>query len=207
MMRFPGEKLRTDLQALGLTPHAAARAAGGVKGIYDWIKGRATPRVTALKRVLDANGISPLPYRDFLVLRSHVTLFCSTCKRTRERQLLGQHRRALKQRTDGVYILTCGACKNRMLAPNGLRSIETSRLVEKLGRRADYVRDAARGGDPAAQDERRRVVADGPKDEILQVERLAGLFGISVEMARRDGHDNSAFLLADHQVHFATWRT
>jgi iron complex transport system ATP-binding protein len=33
-----------------------------------------------------------------------------------------------------------------------------------------------------------RVVADGPKEEVLQVERLAGLFGVTVEMARRDGH-------------------
>ena len=33
-----------------------------------------------------------------------------------------------------------------------------------------------------------RVVADGPKEEILKVERLAGLFGVSVEMSRRDGH-------------------
>jgi iron complex transport system ATP-binding protein len=33
-----------------------------------------------------------------------------------------------------------------------------------------------------------RVVADGPKEEILQVERLTGLFGVSVEMARRGGH-------------------
>ena len=35
---------------------------------------------------------------------------------------------------------------------------------------------------------RGRIVADGPKEEILQVERLAGLFGVSVEMERRDGH-------------------
>ena len=35
---------------------------------------------------------------------------------------------------------------------------------------------------------RGRVVADGPKDEILQVERLSALFGVNVEMARRDGH-------------------
>jgi iron complex transport system ATP-binding protein len=33
-----------------------------------------------------------------------------------------------------------------------------------------------------------RVVADGPKEEILQVERLASLFGVGLEMARRDGH-------------------
>jgi len=33
-----------------------------------------------------------------------------------------------------------------------------------------------------------RVVGDGPKEEILQVERLAVLFGVSVQMARRDGH-------------------
>ena len=33
-----------------------------------------------------------------------------------------------------------------------------------------------------------RVVGDGPKEEILRVERLAGLFGVNVEMARRDGH-------------------
>ena len=33
-----------------------------------------------------------------------------------------------------------------------------------------------------------RVVADGPKEEILEVERLAELFGVKVEMARRDGH-------------------
>jgi iron complex transport system ATP-binding protein len=36
--------------------------------------------------------------------------------------------------------------------------------------------------------DRGRVVADGPKEEILQVERLASLFGVPVEMARRDGH-------------------
>jgi iron complex transport system ATP-binding protein len=35
---------------------------------------------------------------------------------------------------------------------------------------------------------RGRVVADGPKEEILQVERLSELFGIRVEMAQRDGH-------------------
>jgi iron complex transport system ATP-binding protein len=35
---------------------------------------------------------------------------------------------------------------------------------------------------------RGRVVADGPKEEMLQVERLAALFGVGVEMARRDGH-------------------
>jgi iron complex transport system ATP-binding protein len=35
---------------------------------------------------------------------------------------------------------------------------------------------------------RGRIVADGPKEEILQVERLAALFGVKVEMARRDGH-------------------
>lgn len=33
-----------------------------------------------------------------------------------------------------------------------------------------------------------RVVADGAKEEILQVERLAALFGVGVEMARRNGH-------------------
>ena len=35
---------------------------------------------------------------------------------------------------------------------------------------------------------RGRVVADGPKEEMLQVPRLAALFGVNVEMARRDGH-------------------
>lgn len=35
---------------------------------------------------------------------------------------------------------------------------------------------------------RGRVVADGPKEEILQVERLTALFGVSVEMVQRDGH-------------------
>lgn len=35
---------------------------------------------------------------------------------------------------------------------------------------------------------RGRVVADGPKEEMLQVERLTALFGVNVEMARRDGH-------------------
>jgi len=33
-----------------------------------------------------------------------------------------------------------------------------------------------------------RVVADGPKDEILRVDRLTKLFGTPVEMARRDGY-------------------
>jgi iron complex transport system ATP-binding protein len=33
-----------------------------------------------------------------------------------------------------------------------------------------------------------RIVADGPKEEILKVDRLRELFGVEVEMARRDGH-------------------
>lgn len=35
---------------------------------------------------------------------------------------------------------------------------------------------------------RGRIVADGPKEEILQVQHLKALFGVNVEMARRDGH-------------------
>jgi iron complex transport system ATP-binding protein len=35
---------------------------------------------------------------------------------------------------------------------------------------------------------RGRVVADGPKEQMLQVERLGVLFGVKVQMARRDGH-------------------
>jgi len=35
---------------------------------------------------------------------------------------------------------------------------------------------------------RGRVVADGAKEEILRVDKLQELFGVSVEMARRDGH-------------------
>jgi iron complex transport system ATP-binding protein len=35
---------------------------------------------------------------------------------------------------------------------------------------------------------RGRVVADGPKEQMLQVERLGALFGVNVQMARRDGH-------------------
>jgi iron complex transport system ATP-binding protein len=33
-----------------------------------------------------------------------------------------------------------------------------------------------------------RVVADGPKEELLRVERLSALFGVTVQMAQRDGH-------------------
>ena len=33
-----------------------------------------------------------------------------------------------------------------------------------------------------------RIVADGPKDELLTEERLQNLFGVRVTMARRDGH-------------------
>jgi len=33
-----------------------------------------------------------------------------------------------------------------------------------------------------------RVVADGPKEQMLQVERLGALFGVNVQMTRRDGH-------------------
>jgi iron complex transport system ATP-binding protein len=33
-----------------------------------------------------------------------------------------------------------------------------------------------------------RIVAEGPKDEMLQPERLEGLFGIKVEMARHEGY-------------------
>jgi len=35
---------------------------------------------------------------------------------------------------------------------------------------------------------RGRIVADGPKEEILRVERLSKLFGVKVDMARRDGY-------------------
>jgi iron complex transport system ATP-binding protein len=33
-----------------------------------------------------------------------------------------------------------------------------------------------------------RIVADGPKEEMLQVERLSELFGVKVDLARRDGY-------------------
>ena len=33
-----------------------------------------------------------------------------------------------------------------------------------------------------------RVLTDGPKEKVLQVETLAALFGVSVQMERRDGH-------------------
>ena len=33
-----------------------------------------------------------------------------------------------------------------------------------------------------------RIVADGPKEELLTEERLQNLFGVRVTMARRDGH-------------------
>ncbi len=33
-----------------------------------------------------------------------------------------------------------------------------------------------------------RVVADGLKDEILRAERMEKLFGVRLEMARRDGY-------------------
>jgi iron complex transport system ATP-binding protein len=32
------------------------------------------------------------------------------------------------------------------------------------------------------------IVADGPKEELLQVDRLKALFGVNVELSRRDGH-------------------
>jgi iron complex transport system ATP-binding protein len=35
---------------------------------------------------------------------------------------------------------------------------------------------------------RGRILADGPKEEVLKVERLAALFGVKVEIARRNGH-------------------
>ena len=35
---------------------------------------------------------------------------------------------------------------------------------------------------------RGRIVSDGPKEEILQVERLTALFGVNLRMTRRDGH-------------------
>jgi iron complex transport system ATP-binding protein len=35
---------------------------------------------------------------------------------------------------------------------------------------------------------RGRIVADGPKEEMLQVERLSQLFGLKVDLARRDGY-------------------
>jgi iron complex transport system ATP-binding protein len=35
---------------------------------------------------------------------------------------------------------------------------------------------------------RGHIVADGPKDKILQVERLGAVFGVPVEIARRDGY-------------------
>jgi iron complex transport system ATP-binding protein len=35
---------------------------------------------------------------------------------------------------------------------------------------------------------RGRIVADGPKDEILRVERLSNLFGVKADLGRRDGY-------------------
>ena len=33
-----------------------------------------------------------------------------------------------------------------------------------------------------------RIVADGPKEEVLQAERLSKLFGIEVKLGRRAGY-------------------
>jgi ABC-type cobalamin/Fe3+-siderophores transport system ATPase subunit len=33
-----------------------------------------------------------------------------------------------------------------------------------------------------------RIVADGKKEEVLQAEKLSKLFGLKVELARRDGY-------------------
>jgi iron complex transport system ATP-binding protein len=38
--------------------------------------------------------------------------------------------------------------------------------------------------------QRGRVVADGPKREILTAERLSGLFGLSLNLAEQDGYYN-----------------
>jgi iron complex transport system ATP-binding protein len=38
--------------------------------------------------------------------------------------------------------------------------------------------------------QRGRVVADGPKREILTPERLSALFGLTVDLAERDGYYN-----------------
>jgi iron complex transport system ATP-binding protein len=38
---------------------------------------------------------------------------------------------------------------------------------------------------------RGRIVADGPKEEILRAETLSELFGVAVEVARRDGYYNA----------------
>jgi iron complex transport system ATP-binding protein len=35
---------------------------------------------------------------------------------------------------------------------------------------------------------RGRIVGDGPKEEMLQVEPLSRLFGVKVDLARRDGY-------------------
>jgi iron complex transport system ATP-binding protein len=36
-----------------------------------------------------------------------------------------------------------------------------------------------------------RILADGPKEEILTAERLTELFGVPVQLARRDGYFHS----------------
>ena len=35
-----------------------------------------------------------------------------------------------------------------------------------------------------------RIIADGPKEEVLQSERLSELFGLKVELVRRNGFYN-----------------
>jgi len=61
-------------------------------------------------------------------------------------------------------------------------------------RNAPCVKRCARSPDIVPEIERvllmakGRIVADGPKSDVLQEERLSGLFGLKVQLGQRDGY-------------------
>lgn len=66
----------------------------------------------------------------------------------------------------------------RMLAKSGIGTVLVTHDLADLIPEIERVVLMSKG----------RIVADGPKEEILQEEKLAALFGMKVEIARKDGY-------------------
>ncbi len=138
---FPADRLKSDLQRLGLSPSAAAKR-GDVApdAVLAWLRNERAPYSRTLRRFLEANGIDRDPYRAFLV-DPVVTVVCP-CGRSRrlKRAALrvagerAKDRSKLKHLGGDVYERPCRACSARKVGRHVVARLNRRRLKETVGR-------------------------------------------------------------------------
>src|SRR6266849_3629106 len=114
--RFPGDRLRTELEARGYTIRSAARLMSAYSELAltrertftDWILGAAQPRPGGLlEKLLEATGIPPDLYRPWIERRNRQRARCPYCKQRRVVSASSAERGCWKRDRDGVFVGPC----------------------------------------------------------------------------------------------------